>query len=69
MNKAIITALTYLNEIEVRGERNCTLLAAAIKELKPLQAPRIPLPGEIASADERAQYPRHDEEGQPFPGA
>lgn len=37
MNGAILKALSYLNEIEVRGERNCTLLAAAIKELKPLQ--------------------------------
>lgn len=37
MNKAIVQALTYLNELEVHGERNCVLLVAAIKELKPLQ--------------------------------
>ena len=53
MNKAIITALTYLNDIEVRGERNCTLLAAAIKVLKPLQTPQIPLPAD--DAKEHAQ--------------
>jgi len=36
MNSIIATALHYLNELDVRGERNCVLLAAAIRELKPL---------------------------------
>ena len=44
MNKAILNALTYLNELEVHGERNCVLLVSAIKELKPLQTISLPAP-------------------------
>lgn len=36
MNNPIANALHYLNELDIRGERNCVLLAAAIRELKPL---------------------------------
>lgn len=54
MNKAILNALNYLNELEVHGERNCVLLVAAIKELKPLQT----LP-------DLAQEPPHVPENQP----
>lgn len=49
MNKAILNALTYLNELDVRGERNCVLLVSAIKELKPLQTLALPpVPQETA---------------------
>lgn len=46
MNKAILNALNYLNELEVHGERNCVLLVAAIKELKPLQTMPEPAPSQ-----------------------
>ena len=42
MNQAIANALHYLNELDIRGERNCVLLAAAIRELKPLVNPPEP---------------------------
>lgn len=54
MNKAILNALTYLNELEVHGERNCVLLVSAIKELKPLQTVQLPAPPQ-----EDAHEPEH----------
>ena len=39
MNNPIANALRYLSEVEVRGERNCVLLAAVFRELKPLAHP------------------------------
>lgn len=54
MNKAILNALTYLNELEVHGERNCVLLVSAIKELKPLQTISLP-----ATPQEAAHEPEH----------
>ena len=52
--KAVLNALTYLNELEVHGERNCVLLVSAIKELKPLQTVQLPTPPQ-----EAAHEPEH----------
>ena len=34
MSEAIEKALAYLNALEIHGEKNCVLLAAAIQTLK-----------------------------------
>ena len=56
MNEAIMKALGFLNDLEVRGERNCVLLVAAIRELKPLQT------AQLVSANDAARPVNENEE-------
>lgn len=51
MNEAIMKALGFLNDIEVRGQRNCVLLVAAINALKPLQTAQLVSPANKVNDD------------------